>query len=68
MAMYRINNVFNKNLTIYYPKLKVFEWSFVVMKNEFNTFLAYILNLNPIISRLTQTQNTDNVSIHSSYI
>lgn len=58
MIMYRINPIFNKNLCIYYPKLKVFEWSFVVIKNEFNTFLSYILNLNPILGRL---KNEDEV-------
>lgn len=56
-VLHKINPVFNKDLTIFYPKLKNLEASFSVIKNEFNTFMAYQLNLNPVLERLRSYPN-----------
>lgn len=62
-AMTFMSPVFKNDFSIYYPKLKNIESSFSVIRNEFSTFLAYQLNINPILRRLKMDNETTVIRI-----
>ena len=41
-------------MSVFYPKYRKTDIAVCVMKNEFVTFLSYVLNLNPIYKRMAK--------------